>query len=98
MYKGRSNQDPKHCVNVTGICWESMSFLSVRFLCVFCMSYEGPLKISVQAAEFQQLWGSRSELRRFQDGAITEAVLWSGSSTCERRHILLEIITHLLDL
>lgn len=52
----------------------------------------------MQAAEFRQLWGSRSELRRFQDGAITEAVLWSGSSTCQRRHVLLKIITHLLEL
>ncbi|KAI4898333.1 hypothetical protein NFI96_024564 [Prochilodus magdalenae] len=58
----------------------------------------GPSADSPEAAEFQQLWGSRSELRRFQDGAITEAVLWSGSSTCQRRHVLLELITHLLQL
>ncbi|XP_053336445.1 nucleolar protein 6 [Clarias gariepinus] len=58
----------------------------------------GPAADSPEAAEFQQLWGSRSELRRFQDGAITEAVLWSGSSTCQRRHVLFEIITHLLEL
>ncbi|KAI5088223.1 nucleolar protein 6 [Silurus meridionalis] len=58
----------------------------------------GPAADKPEAEEFRQLWGSRSELRRFQDGAITEAVLWSGSSTCERRHVLLEIITHLLDL
>ncbi|KAG7318490.1 hypothetical protein KOW79_018245 [Hemibagrus wyckioides] len=58
----------------------------------------GPAADSPEAAEFRQLWGSRSELRRFQDGAITEAVLWSGSSTCQRRHVLLEIITHLLEL
>lgn len=51
-----------------------------------------------KADEFRQLWGSRSELRRFQDGSITEAVLWSGNSTCQRRFILLEIITHLLQL
>lgn len=58
----------------------------------------GPAADSPEAAEFRQLWGSRSELRRFQDGAITEAVLWSGSSTCQRRHVLLKIITHLLEL
>ncbi|XP_060762939.1 nucleolar protein 6 [Neoarius graeffei] len=59
---------------------------------------KGPAADSPEAAVFQQLWGSRSELRRFQDGAITEAVLWSGSSTCQRRHVPLEIITHLLEL
>ncbi|TRY85695.1 hypothetical protein DNTS_013423 [Danionella cerebrum] len=58
----------------------------------------GPPADNPQAVEFRQLWGSRSELRRFQDGAITEAVLWSGSSSCERRLIVLEIIAHLLQL
>ncbi|XP_051960770.1 nucleolar protein 6 isoform X2 [Xyrauchen texanus] len=58
----------------------------------------GPPADNPKAAEFRQLWGSRSELRRFQDGAITEAVLWSGSSTFERRLVLLEIITYLLQL
>ncbi|XP_076854204.1 nucleolar protein 6 [Brachyhypopomus gauderio] len=58
----------------------------------------GPPADSPEACEFRQLWGSRSELRRFQDGAITEAVLWSGSSTSQRRHVPLQIITHLLHL
>ncbi|XP_065110286.1 nucleolar protein 6 [Paramisgurnus dabryanus] len=58
----------------------------------------GPPADSPKAAEFRQLWGSRSELRRFQDGSITEAVMWSGSSICQRRLILLEIITYLLEL
>lgn len=58
----------------------------------------GPPADNPKAAEFRQLWGSRSELRRFQDGAITEAVLWSGSSACDKRLVLLEIITHLLHL
>ncbi|XP_030633851.1 nucleolar protein 6 [Chanos chanos] len=58
----------------------------------------GPPADSPQAAEFRQLWGSRSELRRFQDGAITEAVLWSGVTACQRRLVPLQIITHLLQL
>ncbi|XP_071756499.2 nucleolar protein 6 [Centroberyx gerrardi] len=58
----------------------------------------GPPADSPKAAEFRQLWGSRSELRRFQDGAITEAVLWNGESTCEKRLVPREIITHLLQL
>ncbi|KAK9974376.1 hypothetical protein ABG768_022477 [Culter alburnus] len=58
----------------------------------------GPPADNPKAAEFRQMWGSRSELRRFQDGDITEAVLWSGNSTCQRRLVLLEIITYLLQL
>lgn len=58
----------------------------------------GPPADSPKAAEFRQLWGSRSELRRFQDGAITEAVLWEGESMCQKRLVPKQIITHLLQL
>ncbi|KAJ0041623.1 hypothetical protein NL108_010458, partial [Boleophthalmus pectinirostris] len=58
----------------------------------------GPPADSHKAAEFRQLWGSRSELRRFQDGAITEAVLWDGETICQKRLISKQIITHLLQL
>ena len=45
------------------------------------------------AAEFRQFWGEKSELRRFQDGSMTENVLWSQRTQfgiCE------EIIKHIL--
>ncbi|KAM9858055.1 nucleolar protein 6 [Aulostomus maculatus] len=58
----------------------------------------GPPADSPKAAEFRQLWGDRSELRRFQDGAITEAVLWDGETACQKRLIPRQIITHLLQL
>uniref|UniRef100_A0AAQ5X9U2 Nucleolar protein 6 n=1 Tax=Amphiprion ocellaris TaxID=80972 RepID=A0AAQ5X9U2_AMPOC len=58
----------------------------------------GPPADSPKAAEFRQLWGLRSELRRFQDGAITEAVLWDGESMCQKRLVPKQIITHLLQL
>ncbi|KAM6944800.1 nucleolar protein 6 [Lycodopsis pacificus] len=58
----------------------------------------GPAANSPTAAEFRQLWGSRSELRRFQDGSITEAVLWDGQSMCQKRLVPRQIITHLLQL
>ncbi|XP_056141122.1 nucleolar protein 6 [Lampris incognitus] len=58
----------------------------------------GPPADSPKAAEFRQLWGSRSELRRFQDGAITEAVLWTGESAYQKRLVPQQIITHLLKL
>lgn len=44
------------------------------------------------------MWGPRSELRRFQDGDITEAVLWDGESICQKRLVPKQIITHLLQL
>lgn len=58
----------------------------------------GPSADSPEAAEFRQLWGTRSELRRFQDGAITEAVLWDGKSIFQKRLVPKQIITHLLQL
>ncbi|XP_050965256.1 nucleolar protein 6 [Labeo rohita] len=64
----------------------------------FCVLERGPPADNPKAAEFRQLWGFRSELRRFQDGGITEAVLWSGNSNCQRRFIPMMIITHLLKL
>ncbi|XP_061622866.1 nucleolar protein 6 [Phyllopteryx taeniolatus] len=58
----------------------------------------GPPADSPKAADFRQLWGTRSELRRFQDGAITEAVLWQGDSMCQKRLVPQQIITYLLQL
>lgn len=38
----------------------------------------GPLAESKEEAEnFRQLWGQKSELRRFQDGSIKETTLWT---------------------
>lgn len=51
-----------------------------------------------QAADFRQFWGSRSELRRFQDGAIREAVVWEAASMSEKRLIPHQVVTHLLAL
>uniref|UniRef100_A0A3Q2T078 Nucleolar protein 6 n=1 Tax=Fundulus heteroclitus TaxID=8078 RepID=A0A3Q2T078_FUNHE len=58
----------------------------------------GPPADSPKAAEFRRLWGSRAELRRFQDGAITEAVLWEGTSAYQKRLVPRQIVTHLLQL
>ncbi|XP_073697296.1 nucleolar protein 6 [Garra rufa] len=64
----------------------------------FSVLERGPPADNPKAAEFRQLWGSRSELRRFQDGGITEAVLWAGNSNSQRRFVPMQIITHLLHL
>ncbi|XP_063051087.1 nucleolar protein 6 [Engraulis encrasicolus] len=59
---------------------------------------KGPPADNPKAAEFRQLWGDRSELRRFQDGAITEAVLWDAPTFCLKRLVPQQIISHLLQL
>ena len=52
--------------------------------------------VFVQAGEFRGFWGERSELRRFQDGSINEAVVWRGRSVAERRGVVTQIVAHLL--
>ena len=59
----------------------------------------GPPADSLEAIEFRSFWGDKSELRRFQDGAINEAVIWEGSGqggVAGRRLICHRIIQHLL--
>ncbi|XP_067840686.1 nucleolar protein 6 [Heptranchias perlo] len=59
---------------------------------------KGPQADSPEAAEFRDFWGENSELRRFQDGSICEAVLWQGDNMCDRRLIPEQIVKHLLQL
>ena len=49
-----------------------------------------------QAISFRSFWGEKSELRRFKDGSILEAVLWPCNSVAEKRTICERIIKHLL--
>ncbi|XP_072453080.1 nucleolar protein 6 isoform X2 [Notamacropus eugenii] len=58
----------------------------------------GPEADHAEATDFRQFWGSRSELRRFQDGSIREAVLWKAESMAEKRLLPHQVITHLLKL
>nr|XP_019589872.1 PREDICTED: nucleolar protein 6 isoform X1 [Rhinolophus sinicus] len=58
----------------------------------------GPEADQPEAADFRQFWGSRSELRRFQDGAIREAVVWEAASMFQKRLIPYQVVTHLLAL
>ncbi|XP_067130001.1 nucleolar protein 6 [Centruroides vittatus] len=56
----------------------------------------GPCADLPEAKEFRDFWGEKSELRRFQDGVICEAVVWPGKSFSERQRILYHIIAHTL--
>ncbi|KAE8636849.1 hypothetical protein XENTR_v10003167 [Xenopus tropicalis] len=59
---------------------------------------KGPAADSSQALDFRAFWGEKSELRRFQDGSICEAVVWPGSSLCEKRKVPELIVKYLLEL
>lgn len=56
----------------------------------------GPPADSAEAISFRSFWGEKSELRRFKDGSILEAVLWPCNSIAEKRTICERIIKHLL--
>jgi len=51
-----------------------------------------------QALDFRTFWGEKSELRRFQDGSICEAVVWEADTICQKRLIPEQIVRHLLKL
>ncbi|KAM4753887.1 LOW QUALITY PROTEIN: nucleolar protein 6 [Cyanocitta cristata] len=59
---------------------------------------KGPQADHPEALEFRTFWGEKSELRRFQDGSICEAVVWEASAVCQKRLIPEQIIRHLLKL
>ena len=58
----------------------------------------GPPADQPDAKGFRSFWGEKSELRRFQDGSINEAVLWPCGSSEEKMLISERIIKHLLSL
>ncbi|KAH8418447.1 hypothetical protein KR009_004270, partial [Drosophila setifemur] len=51
------------------------------------------------AADFRRFWGEKSNLRRFQDGSITEAVVWGAAQDApsKKRLIVRQIVLHLLE-
>lgn len=56
---------------------------------------KGPPADTPEANDFRKFWGEKSELRRFQDGSISEAVVWLSeqSVTFSHRRIVNRIIT-----
>ncbi|XP_012256852.2 nucleolar protein 6 isoform X2 [Athalia rosae] len=65
----------------------------------FCFTIvdKGPQADLPEAAEYRKFWGKKSELRRFQDGAICEATIWGkGKTLAEKRSICKRIVVHLL--
>ncbi|KND02445.1 rRNA-processing protein UTP22 [Spizellomyces punctatus DAOM BR117] len=58
----------------------------------------GPSADDIDAAEeFRQLWGEKSELRRFKDGSILESVVFDCDGTIEQRSLVVgRMVGHLL--
>ncbi|CAN0366032.1 unnamed protein product, partial [Laminaria digitata] len=47
-----------------------------------------PAENGPAARKFREFWGDKSELRRFKDGSIVEAVVWKGKGA--QRHRVVE--------
>ena len=60
---------------------------------MFCSIYH-----LLKALEFRNFWGKKSELRRFQDTTICEAVLFEQTNASNKRTVYSEIVKHILDL
>ncbi|XP_013174071.1 PREDICTED: nucleolar protein 6 [Papilio xuthus] len=58
---------------------------------------KGPPANLPESEEFRSFWGEKSELRRFQDGSITEAVVWEADSRAQRRALPKQIVNYLLN-
>jgi len=55
---------------------------------------KGPSANLPEAKIFRDFWGEKSELRRFQDGSVCEAVVWSGGGMARRRLVSRDIVYH----
>lgn len=57
---------------------------------------KGPSADSSEAVQFREFWGDISEMRRFPDGSICEAVVWPGSTIAHKRMTCKHIVTQIL--
>ena len=58
---------------------------------------KGPQARTPEVAAWQELWGGRSELRRFKDGSILYTNVWS-CKTGENYAIPVEIVRYILSI
>jgi U3 small nucleolar RNA-associated protein 22 len=59
---------------------------------------KGPASNLPEAREFRNFWGDKSELRRFQDSTICEAVYFESNTIAEKRVVYSKIIKHIMKL
>ncbi|CAN0213761.1 unnamed protein product, partial [Ectocarpus sp. 12 AP-2014] len=55
-----------------------------------------PAEDGPAARKFRDFWGSKSELRRFKDGSIVEAVVWKGKGAQRHRVVEQQVVRHVL--
>ena len=65
------------------------------FLCWISLFFQ-LLELYLQAEEFRNFWKEKSDLRRFPDGSIREAVVWPSDTLADRRMICSRIVKHIL--
>lgn len=59
---------------------------------------KGPAANLPEAKEFRAFWGDKSEMRKFSDSSICEAVLWTeGTTMAHKRSICSQIISYMLN-
>ena len=58
---------------------------------------KGPDGDSEEAKSFRAFWGEKSELRRFEDGSIKEAIYWPSKTPKQSRRTVFRIINHVLN-
>ncbi|KAJ0175334.1 hypothetical protein K1T71_009475 [Dendrolimus kikuchii] len=70
----------------------------VKVFTQFDHVYRGLPRLLHSSTFALSFWGDKSELRRFQDGSITETVVWKGETLAERRTVTKQIIDYLMNL
>jgi len=56
---------------------------------------KGPVSTAPEATDFRQFWGSKSDLRRFHDTTIREAVFFEAGNSSAKRLVYAQIIKHI---
>ncbi|KAN0027865.1 hypothetical protein ACTFIV_009689 [Dictyostelium citrinum] len=77
-----NNKNNNEIKIIVGLKVNSENWLSVIDL--------GPPADHVNAAKFREFWGNKSQIRRFKDGSILEAVTWNPKNGS--RHLVIEEI------
>lgn len=88
----RPSPRPRHCITeyAIGLVWNGAEAQRLVEL--------GPIasEDDTEARQFRQFWRGRSELRRFPDGSVREAVAWESFAT-KRYAIIPDIVTFILE-
>ncbi|XP_076236825.1 nucleolar protein 6 Mat89Ba isoform X2 [Calliopsis andreniformis] len=108
LKKGLTNRVHRICVSPNKImewkCEEDSPdnirelFIGLELNPEFCFNIveKGPEANLPEAAEFRNFWGKLSELRRFRDRSIREAVVWTKGKTIAKRRLICKMIVNFL--